>query len=296
MSRSRLRRRLRGWFATFYRPPVLGLFAIALGAAVATPHVVRLSRELTRQPIYLVEGGDVRISRPGEFVDPAFFREALQRAGLESPLSVADPTLVPKLSAALSESPWIDRVDHVSASLQHGVRVVLTYRRPVLMVQTDSGTYPVDEHGVVLPSGTFGPTDAEAFPTLTLFDGTQSAAGHRWRDQRVLDAARIVRQLSDGETAPGGPGESLWQRSQLRGVRPSADGSGFELWTAAGSRVIWGVAEGDGVVEPTTAQKTGKLIALLDRRGSLDRPAGPYRIDLRRWDVIVLEPLATARR
>ena len=291
MRRPSLRHRLRSLLAAFYRPPVLGACAILLGSVIAAPHVMRLSRELSREPIYLVEGGEVKISRPHEFVDPAFFRDALTRADLTPPLSVADPTLVPRLTESLGASPWVASVDHVSATLRDGVRIALTYRQPALMVRTSGGFFAVDGEGVVLPTHDFSPDDAAKFPKLTLFDGKASGVGLRWRDERVLAAASIVTALN----APPKSGDrSLWQQADLVEVRPAADGNGYELRTAVGTRVVWGEAAGDGVTEPTTDQKAGKLLSLIERRGSLDKPAGPYRIDLRRWDVIVLEPLAVA--
>ena len=288
MKRPSLKRRLKKLAASLYRPPVLGAAAILAGAAVAAPHAVRLTRELAREPIYLVEGGEVKISRPNDHVDPAFFREALEASGLGTTLSVADPTLVPRLAATLGESPWVESVDHVSATLREGVRVVLTYRRAAVMVRTASGVFPVDGRGVVLPGRGFDRDAAAELPTMPLFDGRPAAAGQRWRDERVLGAAAVAARLQEGE-------QSVWRRADLREVRPDDEG-GFELWTAAGTRVVWGRAEGDGVVEPTAEQKAGKLAHLLDRRGSLDKPAGPYRIDLRRWDQIVLEPIAAAMR
>ena len=291
-SRRSLRRRLRDAVTSLYRPSTLGVLAILLGAAVATPQVMRLTRELARQPIYLVEGGDVQITRPHEFVDPHFFRDALDAAGLEPPLSVVDPLLVSRLRLSLEESPWVASVDHLSATLSGGVRIALTYRRPAMMVQTGDGLFPVDEDAVLLPSRSFDRMDAGRFPMLRLFEGSPAAAvGGRWRDTRVLSAVQVVRALH-----PFGEDQTLWQRAELVELRPGDTTKTWEIWTAAGSRVIWGEADSDGVVEPATEQKIGKLESLLAQRRSLNAPAGPYRIDLRRWDVITLEPIAGVRR
>ena len=289
--RSSTKRRLRAAVARLYRPPVLAGCAILLGALIAAPHVVRLSRELARQPIYLVEGGDVRISRPHEFVDAGFFREALDSARLTPPLSVVDPMLVPRLRRSLEAEPWVAEVSHLSATLQDGVRVVLKYREPALMVRTADGLFPVDADGVVLPAEDFTPETAAAFPTLRLFDAHPHAAGARWRDERVLEAAAVVRTLR-----PFGGERTLWDRAGFREVRPVEVGEGLELLTAGGSRVVWGRADSDGTVEPSTDQKIGKIESLLRQRETLDAPAGPYRIELRRWDYIAVEPIGGAVR
>lgn len=265
-----------------------------VGAVISAPHVHRLGKELLRQPIYLVEGGEVRISKPHQWVNRDFFANAVVKGGLTSPLSVADPTLVGKLRDGLEADPWIESVDQIDVSLQDGVQILATYRTPALMVQTLDGLFPVDKNGVVLPTRDFAIGDTSMFPRFRLFDSSPpTAIGSRWRDPRIVEAARLATLLS-----PFNEEQNLWKRCELAEIRPSesADGS-FEMYSQAGSRVIWGrTSEAAQDVEPTDAQKVGKLEQILAARGSLAAPAGPYLIDLRLWDQITLEPLAVSYR
>lgn len=292
--RSNIQSRLRSAARSAYRPSFLAGAALLIGAIVVAPHIYRLSKQLSRQPIYLVEGGEVRISKPHRWVSRDFFKAAIDRGGLDTPLSVADSTLVSKLQAGLEGDPWIESVDKIQVSLKSGVEVFVTYRTPTLMVQTLDGLYPVDANGVVLPSQDFAVGDKSGFPLLRLFDGKAPAGiGVRWRDARVVSAARIA-----GELSPVDDVNNLWTRCQLVDIRPSeVDEKSFEMYSKGGSRIVWGrVGDASRDVEPTDEQKAGKLEQILSARGSLSAPAGPYLIDLRLWDQITLEPLAVSYR
>ena len=277
-----------------YRPTILAGLAVVIGGLVAAPHVYRLANELANEPIYLVEGGEVRISRPHKWVNRDFFRQAIERGGLRNPLSVANPMLVTMLRAGLEGDPWIESVEQISVSLQDGVEVMVTYREPALMVQTIDGLFPVDVNGVVLPADDFSKEDRSSFPLLRVFAAERpTAVGKRWRDDRVLAAAQLARVLS-----PKNADASLWDRCELVEIRPSdSDETTFEITSREGSRVIWGRVDQAGqTVEPSDEQKLGKLERILASRGSLSAPAGPYLIDLRLWDQITLEPLAVSYR
>lgn len=293
-ARARIASGIQHYARVFYRPRVLVCVALLIGAFVAAPHVRRLSRELTRQELYLVDGSDVRISKPHRWVSPDFFTEAVERSGLRTPLSVADPALIPALKAGLEASPWIAEVRAMRADFNDGIAIHVIYRKPAMTVQTASGLYPLDGEGVVLPPQDFRPEDADRLPMLRLPDlGQPPSVGQRWRDERIRSAATIAIDLDDPLDE-----QSVWRRCDLKTIDIAlADESIFELRSRAGSRVVWGrVGEAALDVEPSVEKKIGKLEQILTERGSLSAPAGPYLIDLRRWDVVTLEPLAVSTR
>lgn len=292
--RTRLEPAFRRITRRLYQPPMLALAAIVIGVVVAAPHVRRLSRELIRQPLYLVDGADIRISKPHKWVRREFFDEAVAAAGLKQPLSVADPTLVPRLKAGLEGSAWVESVDRMDASLNDGLQIHLTYRQPAMTVQTRNGLFPVDALGIVLPPRDFVAEDASRLPRFVLdLPVSPPTVGSRWRHETVLAAAEVAASLDDILAT-----DSIWLRCELTEIRVSAgDESVFELWANNGSRVVWGrIGDTAQDVEPSSDDKVQKLEQILAERGSLAAPAGPYLIDLRRWDVVTLEPLAVSIR
>ena len=275
----RLLRRLAG---RLYQPRTLLGLALLAGMLIATPQLMRLTRQLREQPEYQVDASDIRLSPPPPHVPREMLTDALTRAELGDRFSKLEPNIATRLHDALASDPWVEEVVRVTVD-RTGVSLQLRYRSPALAVETDRGRFLVSADGVLLPSAAAVRLDLDALPRLT---GTRRApvspAGQRWRNREVVAAAELVAEL----TASG----DVWSRSDLVSLR-EAGPSQWELAAGNGSVVYWGAA-GDVVTEPSTEQKRQRLEKVLTQYGSLTDGQGACRVDLTRWDMIAMEPIA----
>lgn len=253
--------------------PVLILLTLAAAAAGGSYAAWRrLGPRILAGPDFSVGPEQVEITplpdwihrKPGELQ-----REVFRDPSLGGPLSLVDDELTQRIYQAFSRHPWIARVGTVSKHHPAGVRVSLSYRRPVCMVEVPGGVLAVDVEGVLLPSEDFSPIEAARYPHLTGVDRKPAGPpGRRWGDARVVGGAEIAAAL-----------EPLWDVLKLKTIEPVADGAAqtlepqFALRTRGGARILWGYAPGANVLgEPPAAEKIQRLQRHLDRNGSLDTP------------------------
>ena len=263
---------------------------ILLAAAVATAILIRLAigwlPELSQRDEYLIDAAAIQVTAPPRMVPSNFVEQALRRSDLPDQMSLLDETLTRRVHDALLRHPWVAKV--VSVSKQPSGRVVaeLEYRHPVAMVEVERGVYPVDAHGTLLPPADFTVNDAKQFPLVIGVTSTpQGPEGTNWGDPVVNGAADLAVQL-----------ESSWEDFQLekiqcRMLQPGMPQT-FELITRGGSRIVWGCAPSDPRPgEPNAEQKMQRLRKYLKHFGTFEKPAGPYRIDIRHWQEISRTPL-----
>ena len=58
--------------------------------------------------------------------------------------SLLETALAADLATAFATHPWIAKVDRVEKTRQGRVKIEVTYRNPVAMVETHRGLYPID--------------------------------------------------------------------------------------------------------------------------------------------------------
>lgn len=229
---------------------------------------------------YQVHPSSIRLNpAPPPWIHSDITAEVLRDANLVAPLSVLQPDLTARIAQAYALHPWVAKVNRVTKRHPAQVDVALVYRRPAAMVRSTQGSFPVDAEGVVLPSGDFAPTDVERYPLLAEIKSEPlGTVGTRWGDARVQGGAAIASALSDH-----------WQRLELVRIvpagQPITEGDretySFEIFTSAGTRILWGRPPGaERTGELTAEQKLGRLVDYAAQHGSLDKVEGQI-IDMR---------------
>jgi hypothetical protein len=177
-----------------------------------------------------------------------------------------------------------------------GVVAEVEYRMPVLLIESRTGMYPVDRDSTLLPPMDFAVSDLNRFPRLKGVPTTPAGpAGTVWGDAVVLGAARLAEVL-----APDGDLSVYWDRFQLESIEAPArttatitlDEVSYELVTRGRSRIVWGRAPGADDLEPSVAQKLGRLESYFTSHGGFESQGSPNRIDIRQFDTTEVTSLA----
>ncbi len=282
----------------WYRPRVLLLAAVGVGTVVLAPYARNWLPDPGTQPEYQFPSRDIRVTPPNRWVPRDLVAQVVRQAGLPEQLSVLDEELVARLAAAFGEHPWVARVVRVRVSRDEGIFADLEYREPVLMVDTARGAYAVDINGVLLPPADFSAAEVGRFPHLrNVMTQPAGPAGVAWGDLAVVGGARLADRI-----APGHDLGRYWDRFQLEAIdaprRAGAEADladlTYELLTRGGSRIVWGRPPGGDELEPPPSQKLARLDQYLSRYGSFEAPHGPYRIDIRHFEVIEVGALTEA--
>ena len=208
-------------------------------------------------------------------------REAFRTASPpDRPLSSLDDGLVQVIYNAFRLHPWVAQAT-VTKRAGARVNVDIVYRRPVCMVELANGSVvdllPIDAEGVWLPGEDFSQKQKESYPCLSGIDRRPiQPVGHAWGDPRVVDGASIAAAVLP-----------VWQQLKLYRIQaavrtpPSGESAAtYELYTRAGTRIVWGIARGTADAgEPSAEEKVARLLRYAAAHGSLD--VGPA-LDVRR--------------
>lgn len=277
-----------------YRPVTLATAALVVLTGLFLPRLKSYLPDLSGRSEYLLPANEIEFTQPPHWVPRDIVNQVVEAADLPSKLALLDDGLVQEIADAFRLNPWVEEVVSVTKSYPAKVVVVLTYRRPVAMVDVKGGQLPVDDHGVLLPAHDFSVSDTRTYPLITGVTSTpQGPAGIEWGDNVVAGAAALAAEL--------GPN---WKKLGLTAiVCPAAsddhariDEGIFVLMSKGGSRIVWGHAPGtDHPGELSTKQKLGRLDHYVKQFGGFDRPQGPYQIDIRHWRDISRTPLSAER-
>jgi hypothetical protein len=151
----------------------------------------------------------------------------------------------------------------------------------------------------LLPPADFSPAAVQKWPIVqNIREQPQGAAGEPWGAVAVECAARLAFAL-----APHGDLDRHWRRLGLAAIiapTPTQDVPrptelSFELRTVGGTEIIWGLAPEVADSEPSVLDKLAGLDRVAASAGGLDGPGAPFRIDLRRPEVISFRPLNDVR-
>jgi hypothetical protein len=208
---------------------------------------------------------------------------ALQRAGFPPEFSLLAPQLAERVARALVLEPWVRELSGVSCSRSKGVEVLLSYREPVALVQRESDLVAIDQDGVVLPLGELQ-SSSSYLRVLVGNLPSPGPPGARWEHPVVETAARLADFLKEYASQLNVAVIDL----TLCGRDPTKSKGPIFLLTRAGSRVIWGAPGGDSSPGELSAEQKLKMLLDYARRfGDLDRPEGPYEIDVTQWTGLV---------
>lgn len=236
--------------------------------------------ELVEADIYQVTPEKVVITPPPDWIHSDIKREAIKSGSLDGGQSLLDEDLTERVARAFGLHPWVARVESVRKSHPARVEVALVYRRPVCMVTTPGGLVPVDADGFVLPRADFSPVDASRYPRLEgIHTVPLGPEGSRWGDDQVHSAAEIAAALLEDWNNLGLERIAPTEPSGELGAAPLT----FDLFSAGGSRILWGHAPADqSSGEIPAAEKLARLKQYVAENGSLEGVnRRPQEIDVR---------------
>ena len=119
--------------------------------------------------------------------------EVFRSPTLDGPLSILDADLAERFYKAFTQCAWVAKVVSVTKRHPALVKVELTYRKPVGMVEVRGGVLPVDSEGVLLPQGDFSPIEATRYPRLVGAEREPAGPpGRSWGDAAVVGGAEIA--------------------------------------------------------------------------------------------------------
>jgi hypothetical protein len=252
------------------------------------------SLEIPRQPAWI----------------PADIKAEVMRDGSLTGLSVLDPELTSQVARAFELNTWVSRVNRVvKRPGKEAPRVIieLDYRRPVVMVKTRNGFWPVDSEGVLLPPDDFSPSQTRSYLRVVT-DNWQPAGpvGTPYGDSGINGAARIATAI-DGIWADAGL-QWIVVRKELPVDASQATHSTYLLYPIGNApgiartnsnapqamlasdsassepilEVRWGHAPGlESPGEATCTQKITRLEQFVQDYGPLHEQTGVRVIDLR---------------
>ena len=273
-----------------YRPPVLLAMATLCSSPIIFGYLARHLPAAGLFPNYKVEASQVfLIPEPDPKHVPVDIKQALLRdAGITLPVSVWDKKLAEKLYVACKAYPWIENVEQVEIVPDSGINIKVTYRQAIAFVNTSSGYYPIDRHGVLLPPRDFTRQDVQNYPVIVNVQSIpQGPEGTHWGDASLVGAANLIAVL-----CPEGNLDLYWNRFKIKAIKiPRLESAEIDLEkmdyrivTLSGSEIIWGIAPGVETTRQPPADQKLRMIEKYHRDfGSFIAPRGPYEIDFRDW-------------
>lgn len=290
-----------GWWGRLvewsFQPRVLGTIVLAMLFVVVLPAMPSMWPSIGRSPEFLLSVDKIDLTEPTEWVPHGIARQIAEAHPEWKDRSLLEDNLASDIATEFRKHPWIASVDRVEKTRQGKVKIEVTYRNPVAVVETFQGLVSVDSGGVVLPSGDIRPSDWDRLPHLK---GIRSSAagltGQRWNDPLVISGAKLCSVL-----LPKGNIDSIWKKFGLLAV-VAPDQSGltaeealqppvFELLTQRQRRIIWGHPPDVNSHEPSAAKKLERLAEYVKKQKSLDQPPGNLAIELHRLSGIKLVAL-----
>jgi len=244
---------------------------------------------------YRLDPKNMVISAPPPWIHADIKREVIRDASLDKKLSILDDDLTVRIAQAFALHPWVEKVNRVSKRHPASVEVELVYREPIAMVEVSGGLLPVDREGVLLPSDDFSPSSAKRFPRISNIDSEPvGPIGTNWGDGRVVHGAKLAATLG-----------KHWDILRLYRIVASTRLPGgastvadsFELFTHAGTLILWGHAPGREISgEMPANEKLARLLKYAEENGgTLDPQTGSLRIDLRNGREFLVTPRTAIR-
>lgn len=250
-----------GWLQGNRRNALLVLISVGVLGFAALESWKQYGASHAHFETYSVDPQGFEITPPPPWVRATIKSDVMRLGSLER-VSLLEADTGRRVAQAFELHPWVQRVQRVSKHFPASIRVDLTYRRPVAVVEVERGDQPgllpVDRDGILLPPEDFSTAQVKALPRIAVGRTFPAGAvGTAWGDDRVTAAAAIADVLCDDW-----PQVSLFQIAALPAVAGNATGSTeFEIVARDGRRFRWGTAsEQQGSGENTLAEKRAQLL------------------------------------
>lgn len=221
---------------------------------------------------FQIDFDHIEITPTPAYVPSTLLHEVQIQAGLPRTLDLRAPELPAQLAVAFRKHPWIESVGQVTLQPRRRLAVRLVYRRPVAMVALTDKSYLVDRQSVLLPT-----VLAEQPPAkhLTIIGAPEPRGpiGQPWGSAAVEAAARLANVLEPER-------ERLGLTTII--ITPQGLTPELRLRTTGGTEVIWqGLGSTSRQDDTTPEEKLRRLTNYVAEFGSLEKPAGPYVLDVR---------------
>lgn len=289
-----------GWRSVLFQPKVITIIVVLSVLPLLQSLSRKSEQKLTTLPTYQVVRAAIALPDRPDYIPADLLDRIWQRAELPERFSILEPGLAEKLGRAFEQSPWVREVKRIQLAYPTTIEIELEYRRPVALVRSAEGFYPIDRDGILLPPSDFSAAQLPRYPIVeNVRTLPRGPAGVHWGDLAVWGAARLVDLLvPEGDTA------KYWKKYDLASVRVYGEADletssidhlhqiSYRLITRGGSEVIWGIAPGvTDPTEPNAETKLQRLNLYYRDFGGLQSEQGPVEIDLRRWKDIARRPL-----
>ncbi|HZU37210.1 MAG TPA: hypothetical protein VFA18_14910 [Gemmataceae bacterium] len=248
------------------RKGLLLALAPVVAAVLVVFGIIALGRQaaeaLRDQGHYLLPFTAIDCTPPDRLSHDEFLAEVGFLAGWPDHINLLDEDLPTRLAAAFALHPWVEKVECVEVKLPHQVRVLLTYREPVLHVAGPNRA--VDRNGILLPV-----TGRSAeLPVLVTSVKEPAVVGKRWDNPGVEAAAATAAFLQPHN-----------DRLHLRRYEVV---EGQLVLIGESARIEWGHAPGKEAVDEATAQvKLQRLLDYHKENGTLVSRKGEKVFDVR---------------
>lgn len=247
--------------------------------------------EFTSHERYRLSVDNLEIPPQPPWIHSNVKAEVIRDGNLDE-LRILDEQVTVKVAGAFALHNWVAKVKRVSKNADPKVVVDLEYRKPVAMVEVNTGgargLLPIDAASVLLPTDDFSRTATRAYPRIWARDASPAGlTGTPWGDERIAGAARLAALLEESWGMLG------LYRIAVSGERDKSRRSAaqYELQSRKGSRILWGRAPGqESLGEDVAAEKLARLREYLQASGPFDGPSGPVTIDLRDLRPTAVQP------
>lgn len=152
-----------------------------------------LRETLREDPRYALAVLDIDCPAPPGSDRRGFLEEVQYHGRLPDRIGLLAADLESTLRRAFAAHPWVERVERVETPAAGKVKVLVTFRRPVLAVKIADGIRVVDGHGILLPPGA-PPAGLPVYPKNAA--APVNPAGEPWGDPAVEAWARDLAQKS----------------------------------------------------------------------------------------------------
>jgi hypothetical protein len=243
-----------------------------------------------KQDRFRVAARDIEVTPLPVWIRTDLLAEVQRLGDLPDTLNTLDPHLAENLRDAFALHPWVREVIEVRVIHPVTIRVMLTYREPVAVVRTIRSLEAVDRDGVLLPAAEL--PDPQLYLTVTGVRSTPTGpAGTQWDDPALHAAVATADAIS-----PHHRTLSL-STIDVSGYRGNSGNQGsIYLLTEQGTRVKWGRPPTvDYPGEIPIQDKIDRLLKYVTENESLDKPSGPYEIDITHWQEVSVRPRGARR-
>ena len=266
---------------------------IAVGVAVVLVVLWSIGQSrLRHDDMFQLRAADIDLlPEQPSWIKEDVLQSVVKQHNLEQ-LFLDDKNLTKQLADAFTLHSWILSVERVEKS-PTGVQVLVSYRRPVAMVEVKFNDrphgLPIDASGTVLPPGDFNADDISNYLRIA-WDHLRPSGnvGDPWGDTKVNGAAKLAGLFND----------TAWQEMGLYRIEVTLNPRNstvvyyIVLKEYPEIRVLWGSEPGQETAEEQIApEKIAELTAFYRANKTLRISNEPTEIDLRSLDGVKVIPL-----